>query len=109
MKGYEYDEDLDILYVNNNPEKEKSAGTIVFGNIVIDVGEHGKVLGVEADCASKIFNFPAEKFNELLSAKVHIGKMDNVLMLGIALVTPVREHTFQFAIQESENQIPVNY
>jgi len=54
MKNYEYEEDLDILYINNNFKKEKVIGNLVFGNIVIDIGESGKVLGIEIDCASKL-------------------------------------------------------
>ncbi len=56
--NYEYEEDLDILYVNNNLNKEKVIDNLVFGNIVIDFGEDGKVLGIEIDCASRLFNFP---------------------------------------------------
>ncbi len=108
MKNYEYAEDLDILYINNNFDKEKVMGNLVFGNIVIDIGENGKVLGVEIDCASKLFNFPAEQLNNLNMAKIQVMKMGNILTLGVALATPIKEHTFQFAIQESTNKIPIN-
>ena len=57
MKNYEYENDLDILYINNNSEKEKIVGNLTLGNIVIDIGETGKVFGIEIDCASKLFNF----------------------------------------------------
>ena len=58
METYEYEEDLDILYVYNNPNKEKVEDSLVIGNIVIDIEKNGKVLGAEIDCASKLFNFP---------------------------------------------------
>ena len=61
MDKYEYEEDLDILYINNNLQKEKVLGNLVFGNIVIDIGENGKVLGIEIDCASKLFNLKPEQ------------------------------------------------
>lgn len=104
MKNYEYEEDLDILYINNNFEKEKITGNLVFGNIVIDIGENGKILGIEADCASKLFNFPAEQLRELKVAKIQVMKIGNMLTLGIALATSIKEHTFQFAIPQESTQ-----
>jgi uncharacterized protein YuzE len=100
MKNYEYEEDLDILYIYNNLDKEKVIGSLVFGNIVIDVGENGKVLGIEVDCASKLFNFPQELLNNLKIAKIQVMRLGNMLTLGIALATPTKEHTFQFAIPQ---------
>jgi len=104
MKNYEYEEDLDILYINNNSEAEKVVGNLVFENIVIDVGETGKVLGVEIDCASKLFNFPSQQLSNLRLAKIQVMKLGNMLTLGIALATPIKEHTFQFAIPQ-ENRV----
>ena len=110
-KNFEYEEDLDILYVNNNPDKEKVAGNLVFGNLVIDVGEEGKVLGIEIDCASKLFNFPSEQLKELETAKVQIMKIGSMLTLGIATATPIKEHSFQFTISKEinqDNKIPIS-
>lgn len=107
MKNYEYEEDLDILYINNNLEKEKIIGNLVFGNIVIDVGENGKVLGIEIDCASKLFNFPPEQLNNLNLAKIQVMRIGNMLTLGVALATSIKEHTFQFAISQELNQVPI--
>jgi len=62
---YDYEEDLDILYVYNNKNNERVRDNLVLGNIVIDVGEDGKVLGIEVDCASKFFRLPAEQLNDI--------------------------------------------
>lgn len=107
MDNYEYEEDLDILYINNNLEKEKTIGNLVFGNIVVDVGENGKVLGIEVDCASRLFNFPAEQLNNLKLAKIQIMKIGNMLTLGIVLGTAIKEHTFQFAVSQETSKIPI--
>lgn len=107
MKNYEYEEDLDILYVNNNFEREKVTWNLVFGNIVIDVGESGKVLGVEVDCASKLFNFPSEQLNNLKLARVQVMRIGNMLTLGIALATSIKEHTFQFVISQESSRVPI--
>ena len=107
MENYEYEEDLDILYINNNFEREKIITNLTFGNLVIDIGESGKVLGVEIDCASKLFNFPSEQLKNLKLAEIRVVKVGNMLTLAIALATSIKEHTFQFAIQEGTKNIPI--
>ncbi|MEK6854642.1 MAG: DUF2283 domain-containing protein [Nanoarchaeota archaeon] len=105
--NYEYEEDLDILYINNNVEKEKVTENLVFGNIVIDIGGSGKVLGIEIDCASKLFNFSSEQLNNLKLAKIQVMKMGNMLTLGILLSTQLKEHTFQFVIPQETSRVPI--
>lgn len=107
MKNYEYEEDLDILYINNNLEKERVASNLVFGNMVIDIGENGKILGVEIDCASKLFNFPSEQLNNLKVAKIQVMRIGDILTLGVALATSMKEHSFQFAIPQETNKFPI--
>ena len=107
MKNYDYGSDLDILYIYNNFENEEVEGNIVFENIVVDVGKTGKVLGVEIDCASKLFNFPSDQLNNLKLAKIQVMKIGNMLTLGIVLATQVKEHTFQFAISQEADKIPI--
>jgi len=107
MVNYEYEEDLDILYINNNFENEKVVDNLALGNIVIDIGQEGKVLGIEVDCASKFFNFPSEQLKSLNVAKIQIMRMGNMLTLGIILSTQLKEHTFQFAIPQERTKIPI--
>ncbi|MFA5019798.1 MAG: DUF2283 domain-containing protein [Candidatus Pacearchaeota archaeon] len=107
MKSYEYEEDLDILYIHNNFEKEKVVGNLSFGNIVVDIGETGKVLGIEVDCASKLFNFSPEQLSNLKLAKIQVMRVGNILTLGFVLATEIKEHTFQFAIQQDANKFPI--
>ncbi len=107
MKNYDYEEDLDILYIYNNSENEEVEGNIVFENIVVDIGKNGKVLGVEIDCASKLFNFPSDQLNNLKLAKIQVMKIGNMITLGIVLETPIKEHTFQFAISQEADKIPI--
>ena len=107
MKNYDYGSDLDILYIYNNFENEEVEGNIVFENIVVDIGKTGKVLGIEVDCASKLFNFPSDQLNNLKLAKIQVMKIGNMLTLGIVLATQVKEHTFQFAISQEADKIPI--
>lgn len=101
-KNFQYEEDLDILYVNNNFNNEKVEGTLVFGNIVLDIGKDGKVLGIEVDCPSKIFNFSGEQLSNLNSAKIKIMKLGSILTIGVFLAAEKKEHSFQFALPENE-------
>lgn len=94
MKNYEYEENLDILYINNNFEKEKVVGSLVFGNIVIDIGENEKVLGIEIDCASKLFNFPSEQLNNLKISKLPPFHRHYVLCLNISNLKQKSKETF---------------
>ena len=105
MKSHDYEDDLDILYIYNNYDKEEVISNLVLGNFVIDIGETCKVLGVEIDCASKLFNFSSEQLNNLQVAKIQVMKIGNMLTLGIYLATEMREHSFQFTVQQGLNQI----
>lgn len=97
-KNYEYEEDLDILYVSNNPYHEKPKYDLVKENIVIGVGENGKILGVEIDCASRFFDISYDQFEKLKEAKIKIIKSGEMIILGIFLSTESKEHRFQFEI-----------
>lgn len=105
--NYDYEEDLDILYVYNNPLKEKVIGNLVFGNIVVDVGGDGKVLGVEIDCASKLFNTSSENLKDLQIAEIRVVKLGDMVTFGIYLATKIQKYTFQFAIPNNTDRVPM--
>ena len=106
-RTYDYEEDLDILYIYNNPMNEKVEGNLVFGNVVIDIGKNGGVLGVEIDCASKLFKFPMEQLNNLIVARVEVMRLGNMMTFGIVLATTLKEYTFQFAVPQETNRVPI--
>ena len=103
MKNHSYEEDLDILYIYNNPKDEKVSGNLILGNMILDVGENGKVLGIEIDCASKFFRFPSEQIKELQIAKIEVTKFSNMITLGLILSTKIKEYHFQFAVPQKNN------
>jgi uncharacterized protein YuzE len=105
MKTHSYEEDLDILYIYNNPENEKVSNNLVLGNLVLDIAENGKVLGVEIDCASKLFKTPSENLNNLKNASVEVIKFGNMVALGFILSTALKEYSFQFAFPTQKSQI----
>lgn len=106
-KGYEYEDDLDILYVNNNPGKEKVEGSMVFGDVVVDIGYDGKILGVEVDSPSRLFKISPEQLNSLESAEVRVMHLGNMVTFGIIIKTPLKEHVFQLAVPENHQRVPV--
>jgi len=108
MKKYEYDEDLDIIYVNNNFDEEKVLGNLVFGNVVIDIGNDGKVLGVEIDCASKVFNMPEKELKDLKVAEIKIMKFGDWITFGVVIGTTCKtQHTFQMNLSKECNRMPL--
>jgi len=105
MKNYSYEKDLDTLYIYNNSEKENVVGNIVFGNFILDIGENGKVLGIEIDCASKFFKTTPESLNDIKTASVEVIKFGNIVTLGLVLSTKIKEYYFQFALPKQNQQI----
>ncbi|MAH07722.1 hypothetical protein CMI38_05750 [Candidatus Pacearchaeota archaeon] len=102
-REYEYHEDLDILYVFNNPNNEVPKYNLVKGNIVIDFGENGGVLGVEIDCPSKFFNLSGEQLLDLKGAKVEVMKSGEMLSVGVFLFSESKEHRFQFEMPSEDS------
>ncbi|MAG02832.1 hypothetical protein CMI42_05835 [Candidatus Pacearchaeota archaeon] len=51
--------------LNNNPNGGRPINTIVKENIVIDIGENGKILGIEIDCPSKFLDISSDQLNNL--------------------------------------------
>ncbi len=105
--SYEYEDDLDILYVNNNPTKEKVEGSMIFGNVVADIGFDGKVLGVEIDSASNFLKISPAILNNLNVAEVRVMHLGSMVSFGIVIKTPLKEHVFQFAVPEDHKKVPV--
>lgn len=105
MGKYSYEEDLDILYIYNNPENQKVAGNLVLGNFVLDLAKNGKVLGIEIDCASKIFKTTPENLSKLNNASIETIKFGNMVALGLILSTAIKEYSFQFAFPTQKQQI----
>jgi uncharacterized protein YuzE len=98
----DYEEDLDLLYISNNSNKEKVFGTLVFGNLVFDVGTDGKILGAEIDCASKLFNLSQEQLIALRNAKILINTVNNMLTLGVFVEVNSIERTYQYVISNKK-------
>ncbi|MBS3075969.1 DUF2283 domain-containing protein [Candidatus Pacearchaeota archaeon] len=103
MKNYEYAEDLDLLYINNiQNEKEKVIGTINLGNIIFDIGEGGKILGVEIDCASRFLRMSPSQIINLKTAKIDIIKVGNALAIGILLATEQQKFSVQYVLEKEK-------
>lgn len=103
--AYEYEEDLDLLYIKNYDEDKKVFTNLVIGNMVIDIAKNGKILGIEIDCASKFFKLTPEQLKSLTIAKITVLKSINMLCLGIVIgIEPNIEKTFSFIVSpESKN------
>jgi uncharacterized protein YuzE len=110
-KNYEYHEDLDILYVFNNPNNEKSSYNLVRGNIVIDFSQNGEVIGVEIDCPSRFFDLSYEQLLNLKEARIQLINSGDMSSIGVFLSTESKEHRFQFDLPKKDKteNIVVNH
>ena len=104
-KKYEYADDVDVLYIDNNPERKKPKWNLPIGNMVIDVASNGKVLGIEIYSASKFLNFSPEHLNNLKIAEVRVMKMRNLITFGIFIGTATEKCNFQLGITKDENKL----
>ena len=79
---------------------------MVLGNFVLDVGENGKILGIEIDCASKFFKISPEQLGNLKTTSIEVIKFGNMITLGLLLTTEMKEYHFQFAMPQ-KNKAPI--
>ncbi len=105
MEKYVYADDLDILYVNNNPFNEKSIGNLNEGNLIIDVGNSGRVLGVEIDCASKFFNLSKEQIQNL-DVKIKTIKTGTSIILALMIACGNKERIYYISTNMNKSLIP---
>lgn len=83
---YDYDKDLDIFHVYTSEIDSGIKGGLTYGNFNIDIGENGKILGIELEGASSILNMAPEKLASLDSARLIIRKTGNLLFIGFSVV-----------------------
>ena len=80
-KNFEYDSELDNFYIYSNEENEEVLGSIALGNFIYDIGNSGKVLGLEIDNASQVFNVSVQLLINATNAKINVITSGNMLML----------------------------
>lgn len=105
-QGIEYDPGLDILYIYNNPDKEKILGSLPIANLIFDIGLSGKLVGLEIDNASKLFGVKTTILSSAKSAKLMIKKQNNVFFLGFKIMLPQKEYNFSYIVSPNKIALP---
>ena len=105
---YDYEEDLDVLYIYNNPSNKMVEGNLVLENMVLDIGREGEILGAEIDCASKFLNLPLDYLKNLKTAQIKIIKFRNMIKFEVNLVNNAgNSASFQFVNLKNAGKIPI--
>jgi len=80
---YDYDEDLDILHVYSSDISQGIKGGLSYGDYTIDIGQDDKVVGVEIEEASKIFQIEPSVLKSLDKVELFVRKVGNILYIGV--------------------------
>ncbi len=106
MKGsFEYDAELDIFYIYNNQSGEDVAGSVGFGNVIYDVSVSGKVVGLEIDNASRVFNITPTLLEKVENANISVQVQKNMLLLAFVISVNKQVHTFSYVIPKNKVSI----
>ena len=100
--NFEYDSELDALYIYNSLDNEEIMGSIPFGSLVFDISKSGKLVGLEIDNASVFLKIGKEQLSKINSTSLFIRKQGDMLMLGYAVILDKKEYNFAYAIPQKK-------
>ena len=93
----EYNFNLDSLYLYSG-RKEDVIGSIDVYNFVFDIGSSGKVIGVEVENVSKLFNLKPEMLKNIDGAKIIVKREGNMLVLGFNIDMKQKVYNYNYLI-----------
>jgi uncharacterized protein YuzE len=99
----EYSEDNDTLYISSINLDEDVAGSIPLGNVVLDIGTSGKLLGIEIDNASEVLGVEPEKILKANEARIGVRTHGNILFVFFWI--NLLEKTYEFSYAFPKNKI----
>jgi len=103
--NFEYNLNLDSLYLYSGI-KEDVFGTINVGNLIFDVGVSGKLVGLEIENASEIFNVAPKLLQLIKDCKLFVKKQGNVVLLGFRF--NIKKEIFNYNYVVTKNKIPLS-
>ncbi len=101
-KNFEYDSDVDSLYIYNSDGSESIKGSIVVNSLIFDIGVTGKALGVEIENASEFLNIPKIALNQIKDAKLKVITKGNILYLCFLVDSGMKIYNFNYMIPQSK-------
>lgn len=99
----EYSKEEDVLYISDIKSDEDVAGSIPLGNVVLDIGTSGKLLGIEIDNASEVLGVEPEKILRVNEAKIGVRTHGNILFVFFQI--NLVEKTYEFSYAFPKNKI----
>jgi len=104
MVKIDYDDEFDILYLRK--ENEKVAFSIKLGNnILVDVTNSNKIVGIEIFSASKILKISSEELKNVKTANFHTLQRQN--MYGVYYMIGVGKLQIENELSVTPNPIPI--
>ena len=103
--NFEYNSDLDSLYIYSGINEEV-LGVINVGNLIFDVGISGKLVGLEIESASKVFNVAQKLFQLIKDCKLFVKKQGNIVFLGFAF--NIGKQTFNYNYMVTKDKISLS-
>ena len=67
------------FYIYNTNEPKNVKGSLVFGNIIFDIGSSGELLGMQIEEASPFFNTSPEMLKKIKEAKLKVSTGKNFI------------------------------
>lgn len=104
-KNFEYDSELDNFCIYSNKDKEDIQGSIAMGNFVYDIGSSGKVVGLEIDNASQIFDVSPILFKNAEDAKLSVSLGNNMLLLKFSILLGKKEFVYTSIVPQDKLSI----
>ncbi len=104
-KNYEYDSELDNFYIYSNDNKEEIIGSIPIGNFIYDIGHSGKVVGMEIDNVSQVFNVSQSLLEKAGDASLNVALNGNLLILRFVISLGNKELVYSNVIPREKINI----
>ena len=103
--NFEYNSNLDSLYLYSGIN-EDVFGTINVGNLIFDVGVSGKLIGLEIENASEIFNVAPKLLPLIEGCKLFVKKQGNAIFLGFRF--NIKKEIFNYSYIVTKTKIPLS-
>ena len=102
---FEYEEDIDTFYIYHNSDNEEVIGSILMGNFVYDVSISGKIVGLEIDSASKLFNVEPSLFVKAKNVGLTVNTQADYIVIRFFIQLANENYVRDFVIPR--NKIPI--
>ncbi|MFH1425185.1 MAG: DUF2283 domain-containing protein [archaeon] len=95
--NFEYNSELDSLYIYGEKAKDEPVlGSLVFENLVFDIGTAGSFVGIEVDNASKLFGVAPKVLSKITNARTKTNVRGKVISLSFMVQVDKKEYNYSY-------------